>query len=223
MLLSKCTKNLTIGALTECILSDVSSPGVTMLPRSPETRSMTQSRLALKEATAAEAVSSPETRFMARSRCAASEAQSSSFTMSTSKKASSSKKQGKGTVPSFVAHDGTYYRAINVWFDERNWSDIMTMGASPSIQDLDTRQFAKRRLMTNYCLHTWTVLLRTMLSTMFASVLMSFWIVVASRTIRRRPLMSWIRNNWSKCWTTLYITTRLGIEIIKHPGIMPTH
>jgi hypothetical protein len=56
------TENLTVGALTECILSDVSSPGVTILPRSPETRSMTQSRLTLTEATAAEAVSSPETR-----------------------------------------------------------------------------------------------------------------------------------------------------------------
>ena len=37
----ECTKNLTVGASTECIISDVSSPGMTILPRSPETRSIT--------------------------------------------------------------------------------------------------------------------------------------------------------------------------------------
>ena len=91
---------------------------------------------------------------MARSRRAASEVESS-FTMSTSKEASSSKKQGKGTVPSFVAHDGTYYRAINVWFDERHQSDIMTTGASPSIQDLDTRQFANKKTYDKLLLSTY--------------------------------------------------------------------
>jgi hypothetical protein len=140
----ECTNNLTVAVSTESILSDVSSPGAAILPCSPETRSMSRSRLALSNATAAEAVSSPETRSMARSRRAASDAESS-LTTSTSKKPLSSKKQGKGTVPSFVAHDGTYYRAINVWFDERHRSDIMTMGASPSMQDLDTRQFANKK------------------------------------------------------------------------------
>ena len=48
-------------------------------------------------------------------------------------------------MPSFVAHDGTYYHAINVWFDVRHRSDIVTIGASPSIQDLDTRQFANKK------------------------------------------------------------------------------
>jgi len=61
----------------------------------------------------------------------------------------------KSTVPSAVTTDGTYYRAINVWFDERNRTDIVNMGSSPSIQELDARkQFMNKstydRLLVTY-------------------------------------------------------------------------
>lgn len=46
----------------------------------------------------------------------------------------------KSTVPSSVTIDGTYYRAINVWFDERNRVDIVNMGSSPTIRELDARK-----------------------------------------------------------------------------------
>jgi hypothetical protein len=51
----------------------------------------------------------------------------------------------KSTVPSVVTRDGTYYRAINVWFDDRSRIDIVNMGASPSIRELDSRKkFSKK-------------------------------------------------------------------------------
>lgn len=52
---------------------------------------------------------------------------------------------GKSTAPAVVTSDGTYYRAINVWFDERNRTDIINMGASPTMQELDSRQFVNKR------------------------------------------------------------------------------
>jgi hypothetical protein len=56
-------------------------------------------------------------------------------------------KMCKSTAPSVVTTDGTYYRAINVWFDERNRNDIVNMGSSPSIQELDARkQFMSKNL-----------------------------------------------------------------------------
>jgi hypothetical protein len=57
----------------------------------------------------------------------------------------STKNASKGLVPSCVSEEGTYYRAINVWFDERNRTDIMNMCASPSLQELDARKFANKR------------------------------------------------------------------------------
>ena len=46
----------------------------------------------------------------------------------------------KRTVPASVTIDGTYYRAINIWFDERNRVDIVNMGSSPTIRELDARK-----------------------------------------------------------------------------------
>ena len=43
-------------------------------------------------------------------------------------------------MPSVVKCDGTYYRAINVWFDDRSRIDIVNMGASPCISELDSRK-----------------------------------------------------------------------------------
>jgi hypothetical protein len=66
-------------------------------------------------------------------------------TSSQKKQASTRKNAAKGSVPLCVSKEGTYYQAINVWFDERNRTDIMNMGASPSMQELDARQFANKR------------------------------------------------------------------------------
>ena len=60
------------------------------------------------------------------------------LTMESSKK--KSKASSKSTVPSSVTVDGTYYRAINVWFDERNRLEIVNMGSSPTIKELDARK-----------------------------------------------------------------------------------
>ena len=46
----------------------------------------------------------------------------------------------KSTLPSAVKMDQTYYQAINVWFDERNRVDIVNMGSSPTIRELDARK-----------------------------------------------------------------------------------
>ena len=93
--------------------------------------------------------SSPETRSMSRARLLAAEGMSNEqrgATCSSQKKASTTRKNAsKGSVPLCVSEEGTYYRAINVWFDERHRTDIMNMGASPSIQELDARQFPNKR------------------------------------------------------------------------------
>lgn len=63
-------------------------------------------------------------------------------------------KVSKGTVPSVVTLDGTYYRAINVWFDERNRVDIVNMGSSPSIRELDARKKFRNKSTYDKLLHT---------------------------------------------------------------------
>ena len=91
------------------------------------------------------AVSSPVTR-STTAKAAVSAAQTTKrmagrklLTMESS--ASKKPKTCKNTVPLAVtAVDGTYYQAINVWFDERNRVEIVNMGASPSIRELDARK-----------------------------------------------------------------------------------
>lgn len=55
------------------------------------------------------------------------------------------KKVNKSAVPSAITLDGTYYRAINIWFDERNRNHIINMGSAPSIQELDARKKFKNK------------------------------------------------------------------------------
>jgi hypothetical protein len=62
------------------------------------------------------------------------------LTMEPSASSKKPKTCNKSTVPSSVTMDGTYYRAINIWFDERNRLDIVNMGSSPTIWELDARK-----------------------------------------------------------------------------------
>jgi hypothetical protein len=93
--------------------------------------------------------SSPETRSMSRARLQAEAQQTmaagAAARVVSSKKPKASTKVAKGTAPTAVTKEGTYYRAINVWFDERNRTEIMNMGKSPSMQELDSRQFLNKR------------------------------------------------------------------------------
>ena len=59
-------------------------------------------------------------------------------TSSSKKKTQATK--SKATPPAAVTMENTYYRAINVWFDDRHRKDIVYMGSSPSIQELDARK-----------------------------------------------------------------------------------
>jgi hypothetical protein len=122
--------------------------------QSPQTSCARQQEGILENTTTA--YSSPETRSMSRARRlrapgdedALNEAvgPSGASTSSQKKRASTRKNAAsKGSVPLCVSEEGTYYRAINVWFDERNRTDILNMGASPSMQELDARQFANKR------------------------------------------------------------------------------
>jgi hypothetical protein len=60
--------------------------------------------------------------------------------MESNNKKKSKASSKKSTVPSSVTVDGTYYRAINVWFDERNRLEIVNMGSSPTNKELDARK-----------------------------------------------------------------------------------
>jgi hypothetical protein len=48
----------------------------------------------------------------------------------------------------------TSYHGIDVWFDEQNRTNIINMGASPTMQELDSRQFVNKRTY-NKCLLTY--------------------------------------------------------------------
>jgi hypothetical protein len=76
-------------------------------------------------------------------------------------------KVSKSTVPSAVTLDGTYYRAINVWFDERNRVDIVNMGSSPSIRELDARKKFRNK-------STYDKLLRTFLDNSTENIAVSY-------------------------------------------------
>ena len=100
------------------------------------------------------AVSSPVTRSIAAKAAAVAKrrmGKNSAESSALSKKA----KTCKSTVPSVVTKDGMYFRAINVWFDERNRTDIVNMGSSPSIQELDTRKQFMNKTTYNKLLVTY--------------------------------------------------------------------
>ena len=88
--------------------------------------------------------SSPTTRSMSRE--AALGAITSRAT--TSNKARS-KKRSKGSPPLSVTQQGTYYRAINVYFDELHRVDVSRLGEPPSMRDLDTLQFLNKDVYDN--------------------------------------------------------------------------
>jgi hypothetical protein len=76
------------------------------------------------------------------------------LTMESSKN-KKTKASSKSTVPSSVTVDGTYYRAINVWFDERNRLEIVNMGSSPTITELDARKKFANKPTYDKLLHTY--------------------------------------------------------------------
>ena len=52
----------------------------------------------------------------------------------------SKSKRSKGTPPASISKIGTYYRAINVYFDEIHCSNVTNLGSAPSNSKLDSRQ-----------------------------------------------------------------------------------
>ena len=50
-------------------------------------------------------------------------------------------KGSKGTPPASITKIGTYYRVINIYFDEIHCSNVAKLGSAPSISKLDSRQF----------------------------------------------------------------------------------
>ncbi|KAI2499398.1 hypothetical protein MHU86_15110 [Fragilaria crotonensis] len=49
------------------------------------------------------------------------------------------KKKSTSSPPACVTQIGTYIRAINVFFDQKHRSDVFSLGAAPSVQELDAR------------------------------------------------------------------------------------
>ncbi len=77
-----------------------------------------------------EETSSPTTRAMSR----AAELQATS----------KAKKRSKSSPPLSITQEGSYYRAINVYFDELHRADVSRLGEPPSMRDLDIRQFRNK-------------------------------------------------------------------------------
>jgi hypothetical protein len=77
--------------------------------------------------------SSPTTRAMARA------AQMQQEAVKKTKK-----KKSKSTPPSSITQEGSYYRAINVYFDEMHRVDVSRLGEPPSMGTLDARQFRNK-------------------------------------------------------------------------------
>ena len=57
---------------------------------------------------------------------------------------SKAKKRSKSSPPLSITQEGTYYRAINVYFDELHRADVSRLGEPPSMRDLDIRQFRNK-------------------------------------------------------------------------------
>jgi hypothetical protein len=69
-----------------------------------------------------------------------------------SRKPKASTKLTKGTAPPAVTKkEGTYYRAINVWFDERNRNEIMNMGKSPNYRGSRLTTVSKQENLRQTC------------------------------------------------------------------------
>ena len=61
-------------------------------------------------------------------------------------KSKSKSKRSKGTPPVSISKIGTYYRVINVYFDEIHCSNVAKLGSAPSISKLDSRQFLHKHV-----------------------------------------------------------------------------
>ena len=61
-------------------------------------------------------------------------------------KSKSKSKRSKGTPPASITKIGTYYRVINVYFDEIHCSNVAKLGSAPSISKLDSRQFLHKHV-----------------------------------------------------------------------------
>ena len=49
------------------------------------------------------------------------------------------KKKSTSSPPTSVTQLGTYIRAINVFFNQKHRNDVFSLGAAPSVQELDAR------------------------------------------------------------------------------------
>ncbi len=58
--------------------------------------------------------------------------------------ASKAKKRSKIAPPLSITQEGSYYRAITVYFDELHRADVSRLGEPPSMRDLDIRQFRNK-------------------------------------------------------------------------------
>ena len=51
------------------------------------------------------------------------------------------RKRNAATAPKYIKKHGTYYRVINVFFDEKHRQDILCLGNTPTMCELDARKF----------------------------------------------------------------------------------
>ena len=51
------------------------------------------------------------------------------------------KKQDKSTAPNSISKPGTYNRIINTYMADQNRPDVVSIGSSPTMSDLDSRCF----------------------------------------------------------------------------------
>ena len=52
----------------------------------------------------------------------------------------------KSSAPKVITKEGTYYRVLNVYFDERHRPDVLRMGAISTRNELDAREFKNKRI-----------------------------------------------------------------------------
>ena len=51
------------------------------------------------------------------------------------------RKRNAATAPKYIKKHGTYYRVINVFFDEKHRQDVLCLGNTPTMCELDARKF----------------------------------------------------------------------------------
>ncbi|KAI2492013.1 hypothetical protein MHU86_22538 [Fragilaria crotonensis] len=68
---------------------------------------------------------------------------------------SKAKKKNTSSPPTSVTQMGTYIRAINVFFDQKHRNDVFSLGATPSMQELDARSDIRVKAVYNRMLVTY--------------------------------------------------------------------